>query len=155
MSVPSLNPYTFANRASQAPNSIPELFSRFLERSTGGVGDPFEQFIGPDGAMGFPVVRKTDLQSSAGQLVHFTKHGALMAKGKRGEAELRGNEEKLRYGTDSVKIDFVRHASSFTRKDLAFSAPGKKIPLAKVEAAAHSSNPKMRKKGQFALNVRK
>jgi hypothetical protein len=32
---------------------------------------------------------------------------------------------------------------------------GQKIPLQKVEAAAHSDNPKMRKKGQFALNVRK
>lgn len=32
---------------------------------------------------------------------------------------------------------------------------GKKIPMAKVEAKAHSDDPKMRKKAQFALNVRK
>lgn len=32
---------------------------------------------------------------------------------------------------------------------------GKKIPAAKVEAAAHSDSPKLRKKAQFALNVRK
>jgi hypothetical protein len=32
---------------------------------------------------------------------------------------------------------------------------GKKIPTAKVQAAANSDNPKLRKKAQFALNVRK
>jgi hypothetical protein len=32
---------------------------------------------------------------------------------------------------------------------------GKKIPLAKVQAKANSDDPKMRKKAQFALNVRK
>lgn len=32
---------------------------------------------------------------------------------------------------------------------------GEKIPLAKEEKAAHSSNPATRKKAQFALNVRK
>jgi hypothetical protein len=32
---------------------------------------------------------------------------------------------------------------------------GKKIPTAKVQAAANSDNPKLQKKAQFALNVRK
>lgn len=32
---------------------------------------------------------------------------------------------------------------------------GKKIPLSKVQAKANSDDPKMRKKAQFALNVRK
>jgi hypothetical protein len=32
---------------------------------------------------------------------------------------------------------------------------GKKIPASKVQAAANSDNPKLRKKAQFALNVRK
>lgn len=32
---------------------------------------------------------------------------------------------------------------------------GKKIPTSKVVAAAHSDSPKLRKKAQFALNVRK
>ncbi|HWI68085.1 MAG TPA: hypothetical protein VNS88_06870 [Nitrospiraceae bacterium] len=31
----------------------------------------------------------------------------------------------------------------------------KTIPAGKVETAAHSDNPKLRKKAQFALNVRK
>lgn len=32
---------------------------------------------------------------------------------------------------------------------------GKKIPLARERAAAHSKNPKLRKRAQFALNARK
>lgn len=40
------------------------------------------------------------------------------------------------------------------RKEM-HAKPGKPIPLAKEEKAAHSSNPKERKKAQFALNIRK
>ncbi len=32
---------------------------------------------------------------------------------------------------------------------------GKKIPMFAVEKAAHSENPKLRKKAQWAINVRK
>jgi hypothetical protein len=32
--------------------------------------------------------------------------------------------------------------------------PGKKIPVAKLEKAAHSKSPALRKEAQFALNAR-
>lgn len=134
MPVANLQTFTFAERASAAPNTIPVLYSAYLEKSNGGISDPFENFIGPDKAMGYPVVRKTDLEAKAGNLIYFPMNGELMGFGQVGADTLQGNEEDLPYGSDQVKIGFVRHATGWTREDLAFSSPGKAIPLAAAEA---------------------
>ena len=126
MAVANLNPYTSANRTTEAPNSQGKFFSKYLEASTGGVIDPFENFIGGEDQ---PINKKTDLQKGGGDIVYFTKGGELMGKGKRGEQTLRGNEEKPRYGTDSVTVDFVRHGTSWTRKDLMKAAVGKAVGI--------------------------
>jgi len=130
MSVATFNSQNGAGIRSANPNSINVLFSNLLKRSTGNTGDVFKRFEGPDGALGFPICRVTDLNKAAGETVHFTRHGALKAKPILGEATLRGNEEKLRFGTHQVRIDFVRNASSWTRKQLRLMAVGKSVPEA-------------------------
>ena len=72
MAVANLNPYTSANRTTEAPNSQGKFFSKYLEASTGGVIDPFENFIGGEDQ---PINKKTDLQKGGGDIVYFTKGG--------------------------------------------------------------------------------
>lgn len=130
MSVANITTQTAAAIRSANPNSINTLFSDLLKRSSGNTGDVFRRWEGPDGALGYPVQRVTDLSKTAGEIVHFTKHGGLRNKPVLGEATLRGNEKKLSFGTHQVRIDFVRNASAVTRKQIRLMAAGKSVTQA-------------------------
>lgn len=121
MSVANINAKTFANLNSEAANAVGKAFSKYLHIGSN-TSDVFSKFEGADGAMGSPVCRKTELGTMAGKKIEFTIKGQLSGFGKLGEQTLRGNEEKRRYGTTEVEVDFIRHAEAYTRKQIAFMA---------------------------------
>lgn len=130
MAVANLNSKTAANVRSEAPNAVARLFNKLLKTGGSPQSDVFSMFEGPDGAAGFPVCRVTDLAKSAGNQVTFTIRGRLRGFGKLGDNTLRGNEEKMRFGTKDVYVDFIRHGSSWTRKMLRIMAAGGSVTAA-------------------------
>lgn len=68
------------------------------------------RFIGTD--MNNIIQRKTELESDAGDTISFDLSVRLRNKPTYGDARLEGREEQLRFFTDTVLIDQVRHAAS-------------------------------------------
>jgi len=69
-----------------------------------------KRFIGSDDNN--IIQRRTELESAPGEAISFDLSVQLRAKPTYGDARLVGREENLRFYTDSVKIDQVRHAVS-------------------------------------------
>jgi N4-gp56 family major capsid protein len=61
------------------------------------------------------VYRKNDLQKTAGDTVKFDIFMQATGNGVTGDARLRGHEEALVYHQDSITVDQLRQAHSFTR----------------------------------------
>lgn len=69
-----------------------------------------KRFIGTDDNN--IIQRRTELEKDAGDTISFDLSVQLRGKPTYGDARLAGREEGLRFYTDSVKIDQVRHAVS-------------------------------------------
>lgn len=59
-----------------------------------------------------------------------------------------------KHGHGAASIHIKKSHQGMLHEDLGV-AKGKKIPVAAIEKAAHSSDPATRKRAQFALNARK
>lgn len=70
----------------------------------------FEKFIGSD--MNSVIQRKTELESDAGDRISFDLSVRLRQKPTYGDNRVEGKEEQLKFFTDEVIIDQVRHSVS-------------------------------------------
>lgn len=70
----------------------------------------FEKFIGSD--MNSVIQRKTELESDAGDRISFDLSVRLRQKPTYGDNRQEGKEEQLKFFTDEVNIDQVRHSVS-------------------------------------------
>lgn len=123
--VSTLNAKTFANAQTDSANLVGEVFDRAIQLIAN-TKDCFSHLEGPEGSMK-PICTKTDLSKGQGQTVHFTVFGSAGHSAKRGESTLQGNEEKIRAGSYSAKVDIVRHAIAWTHKMEAFLSAGKSV----------------------------
>jgi len=74
----------------------------------------FSKFMGGEGS-GKPVVVKSDLNAGGSDRVVFTTVAPVRGSGVRGEAVLKNNTGKLKFGTFPVEVDLLRHAVSWTQ----------------------------------------
>ena len=74
----------------------------------------FSKFMGGEGS-GKPVVEKSDLNAGGSDRVVFTTVAPVRGSGVRGEAILKNNTGKLKFGTFPVEVDLLRHAVSWTQ----------------------------------------
>lgn len=81
------------------------------------------------------------------QVIHGKRAGARMDK------PVRGKTDAYAYKSGGG-IHIKKGHKGLLHKDL-HVAQGKPIPMAKIEKAEHSSNPKIRKRAQFADNAKK
>ena len=132
----TFNYQTAAAVRTAAPNAINIVFNERLRRGSAETDNPFAQWQAADavnGLSGAPVTKITDLAKSAGDTVHFTKLRGLNTKAILGESTLMGNESKAKFGTYSVTLDFIRHGTAFTRKQIKLMAAGKDVTTALSE----------------------
>jgi len=74
----------------------------------------FKKFIGSEGS-GKPIVEKRDLSAGGSDHVVFTTVAPIRGQGVRGEAILKNNTGKLKFGTFNVEVDLIRHAVAWTQ----------------------------------------
>lgn len=83
----------------------PTLFVDIVKKSY------FERkFVGP--TENHVIQRLTDLESSAGDTIDFDLSVQLKNRPTYGDARLQGKEENLKFFSDEVKIDQIRHGVS-------------------------------------------
>lgn len=91
----------------------PEIWSELVRRDTK-EKNVFKDFVGGEGA-NQPVVQKRDLSAGGKTKVTFTSTTPIRGQGVLGEAQLKGTEDNLRFGTHSVGVDLIRHAVAYTQ----------------------------------------
>jgi N4-gp56 family major capsid protein len=92
----------------------------------------FSKFIGSEGS-GSPVVEKRDLSAGGSDKVTFTSVAPIRGQGVRGEAILKNNTGKLKFGTFSVEVDLIRHAVAWTQVIKLMRFTGKTIDQLSAE----------------------
>jgi N4-gp56 family major capsid protein len=92
----------------------------------------FSKFIGSEGS-GAPVVEKRDLSAGGSDKVTFTSVAPIRGQGVRGEAILKNNTGKLKFGTFSVEVDLIRHAVAWTQVIKLMRFTGKTIDQLSAE----------------------
>ncbi|MHC1788307.1 N4-gp56 family major capsid protein [Solidesulfovibrio sp.] len=69
-----------------------------------------QRFIGQGENAKAPIVRLTDLESASGEKISFDLSMQLTGQPTEGDTVMEGREESLKFYTDSVYIDQIRHA---------------------------------------------
>jgi len=92
----------------------------------------FSKFIGSEGSAA-PVVEKRDLSAGGSDKVTFTSVAPIRGQGVRGEAILKNNTGKLKFGTFSVEVDLIRHAVAWTQVIKLMRFTGKTIDQLSAE----------------------
>lgn len=95
----------------------------------------FAKFIGSEGS-GAPVVEKRDLSAGGSDKVTFTTVAPIRGQGVRGEAILKNNTGKLKFGTFNVEVDLIRHAVAWTQVIKLMRFTGKTIDQLSAEVMA-------------------
>lgn len=130
----AFNAQTLAAVKASTPNAINIVFNQLLKKSTASTTNVFHKlFMGPDGKLGYPCCKISDLTKTAGDTVHFTKHGGFRQAPVLGEADRNGKEAKPVFGTHKVVIDFQWFGAAYTRKMIRQMAAGDGVMTAVVE----------------------
>jgi len=103
---------------SQAGNGLPDdvkskLWSALVTRDAQ-EKNIFRDFKGDEGG-NKPITTKRDLSAGGSDYVTFTTTTPIRGQGVIGEQQLKGNTDRLRFGSFGVQVDLIRHAVSYTQ----------------------------------------
>ena len=116
----------FATTSAGAPKTVGEMFNDGIQVAAANA-DVFSQMEGKE-TTNLPFVVKQDLTKGGGNVVNFTTMGVLGGRGRMGEQQLIGYEEKPRIGSYNCRVEIIRHAVAYTAKMKAFLAAGRSLP---------------------------
>ncbi len=101
-------------RKAQVSSQVPQLWAADLYSQAEDLTF-WHRFEGPEGSS-MPVIRKDDLEKSAGDTIKYDVVLALTGSGQTGDtALLDGNEEALKFRQISIAIDSVQHAVRWSK----------------------------------------